>query len=423
MKIGFYLSDKGISGKNISTPENGNPGIGGTEYCFSFVIRYLLLNFDDMEIYVFHYEKNVVLPNNAISILIDNEESLFEKIKSNDIDIFVHNTNKSKKWYNLINKYKINTIVWAHCYIDSQEIKFINHNNFVKRVVFVGKEQYDYYYDNDIILKSTYIYNMVNTKKINVCKKNIRQNNVTYIGSLTFGKGFHILAKIWPEVLKDVPNAQLIVLGSGKLYDNNTKLGKYNLAEEQYEKLFLSNLLDDTGKIIPSVHFMGVVEDKDLILKNTKVGIVNPTANTETFCLSAVEMEGYGIPIISKRKHGLLDTIIHKKTGLLFINKKYFKNYIVKLLTDDKYNFALGEQAKKFVDNSFDPEILIGQWRSLFTSVFNNENAYILKVTNHYFNDLKFLKLFIHFLRFKCKCKFIPSIEDLKYILKMKGEK
>lgn len=43
MKIGFYLSDKGISGKNISTPENGNPGIGGTEYCFSFVIRYLLL--------------------------------------------------------------------------------------------------------------------------------------------------------------------------------------------------------------------------------------------------------------------------------------------------------------------------------------------------------------------------------------------
>ena len=47
---------------------------------------------------------------------------------------------------------------------------------------------------------------------------------------------------IWPDVVKQVPDAQLYVIGSGKVYDENAKLGKYNIAEESYEKKFMSYL-------------------------------------------------------------------------------------------------------------------------------------------------------------------------------------
>ena len=62
---------------------------------------------------------------------------------------------------------------------------------------------------------------------------------VTYVGSLTKGKGFHVLAKEWKNILKAVPDAELYVLGSGKLYDNKAELGEYGLAEKTYENNLL----------------------------------------------------------------------------------------------------------------------------------------------------------------------------------------
>lgn len=66
----------------------------------------------------------------------------------------------------------------------------------MKRVVFVGKEEYDSYIDDDIISKSTYIYNMVPIKE-KVCNRIIDVPIVTYVGSLVPAKGFHRLAQIW----------------------------------------------------------------------------------------------------------------------------------------------------------------------------------------------------------------------------------
>ena len=34
MNIGFYFFDKGLSGVDCSRPDLGNPGVGGTQYCF-----------------------------------------------------------------------------------------------------------------------------------------------------------------------------------------------------------------------------------------------------------------------------------------------------------------------------------------------------------------------------------------------------
>ena len=42
MNIGFYFFDKGLSGVDCSRPDLGNPGVGGTQYCFLLLIYYIL---------------------------------------------------------------------------------------------------------------------------------------------------------------------------------------------------------------------------------------------------------------------------------------------------------------------------------------------------------------------------------------------
>ena len=51
-------------------------------------------------------------------------------------------------------------------------------------------------------------------------------HNVVYLGGLNKYKGFHVLAKAWKKVLAEVSDAKLIVLGSGKLYNRETSMGR-----------------------------------------------------------------------------------------------------------------------------------------------------------------------------------------------------
>ena len=195
---------------------------------------------------------------------------------------------------------------------------------------------------------------MVNVKKEMKVRGENYSKTVTYMGSLVPAKAFHMLAEIWPQVEQQVPDAKLQIIGTGKLYDRDANLGRFGIAQEDYENYFMQYLTDAEGHIRPSVKFLGLVgEEKEDYFVDTSVGVVNPSGIDETFCLSAVEMEICGVPIIARKKYGLLDTVIHQKTGLLFRNRKQFLNATVKLLKDTKMNSAMGKSASEFVKNSF----------------------------------------------------------------------
>ena len=82
----------------------------------------------------------------------------------------------------------------------------------------------------------------------------IDNKTVVYMGALVEGKGFSELCSIWPSIINEVPNATLLVLGSGSLY-GRIKLGPLGIAEESYERKFASYITDKKGIIIPSVRF------------------------------------------------------------------------------------------------------------------------------------------------------------------------
>lgn len=419
IRIGIELPDRKLTDVDLSHPEKGNPGVGGSEFLFALLAYFLNKSAKEkFEICVIHYG-NTKLPEGIKSRIASDEIELLDICSESGIDILIHQVSKNLEWYEHLRSTAVKSIAWAHIYLVYSEKKYIEGCDNVKRVVFVGREEYDAYIDEDIISKSEWIYNMIDTSGAVKQRRDDYSASVTYIGSLVPAKGFHVLARAWPRIVKKVPDAQLNVIGTGKIYDRGAELGEYQIAQKDYEKSFMTYLTDSNGIILKNVHFWGILGSEKMdIICDTAVGIVNPTALTETFCMSAIEMELCGTPIVSRKKWGLLDTVKHKETGYLFRKERQFISYVVKLLRDRALNKRMSRNARKYVITQFDAEGIILKWNKLIEDVDNDQPPQYDPVKGNYTNDLKWLRIIVRKFRFDYHMPFLPSVMEVKHILK-----
>ena len=393
MKVCFYLNTYGLENKDFSNPLLGNPGIGGTEFMFWTISFYLKKLYPELDVVVF--AANIeTLPKEIIGIKCKDELEAVKLCKEIGGDIFIFKgPYHDIKLFNLIDNLKVKSIMWSHNYESVIGLKYALNCNYLKRNLCVGKEQYDRLRDHKIFNKSTYIYNCLDFTPYKI--KNIEKKNiVTFMGGLRVTKGFHILAKVWKEVIKEVPDAELHVMGGAKLYNQNATTGGYGIADEKYEKRFMPYLLNDDGSVMNSVKFLGVLngDEKIKAISETKVGIANPSGFGETFCISAIEFEAMRVPVVSCKKNGLLDTVIDKKSGLLVRNEKHLKDAIVRLLKDDKLNSEMGVYGEKFVKEKFDVYKICNDWIKLLTDVYENKEQKAELINNNFKYNLKWLR-------------------------------
>lgn len=362
MKIIFYLDNRNIRNVNILNIENGNPGIGGTEYIIYSIVYYLSKEkSEDFEIKLgTQYVKNIFsdilcVQCNCISELIYKENP--------DYIIFKYESDVYKEASLCAKKSGTKLIPWVHNFIKRSELTVLANNPLVTRIICVSKEQLNMYRDHKAFLKSVYIYNGMPVKYLKtelpyIPSYSDRPYEVTYIGSIVPYKGFHILAEAWKDVLKVFPQAKLNVIGSGKLYDRTSKLGHYGIAEEEYEKQFMPALTDNNGKIIPSVHFWGVLGiEKNEILKRTRVGVPNPSGVSETFCITALEMQAMGALVTTINYGGLKNTVFH--TGILYNTPKELANSIITLFRRKENQI---QEFYRFLEENFSFERITNDW-------------------------------------------------------------
>lgn len=361
MKIAFYLDNRNLSNVDCYNLENGNPGIGGTEYIIQATVYYLAKLAPQYHVVLgaqcidnippISYYKQA----NSISGLIKDEKP--------DYIIFKYEPYLYKEASICAKGSKTKLIPWAHNFIRRSELTELANNPLVARIICVSKEQLNMYRDHKAFLKSVYIYNGMPVKYLktelpSLPSYNERPYEVTYIGSIVPYKGFHILAEAWKDVLKVFPQAKLNVIGSGKLYDRTSKLGRYGIADEEYEKQFMPALTDDEGKIIPSVHFWGVLGiEKNEILKRTRVGVPNPSGVSETFCITALEMQAMGALVTTINYGGFKNTVFH--TGILYNNPKELAASIVSLFRRKENHI---HDFYKFMEEHFSFEHVTKDW-------------------------------------------------------------
>lgn len=364
IKVGFYLDNDTISSVDCSHILDGNPGIGGTEYMVITVSLLLTIRANNIQVKLFAPQEGL-FPKELDYTVVDSFQDAIKIAEQEQYDYFVfkHNVERifDSSLENGISRLKL--IVWCHVFTCYWELDYYAKNPAIHQIVHVGREQNDLYRDHKSYLKSTYIYNCVNLDGVKEQTESHplskRRNIVTYIGSVVPFKGLHLLAMDWPKVLKQVPDAELYIIGSGKLYNSHSVMGKYGIAEEGYEKLLLK-YLSCNGEILPSVHFMGIMgKEKENILLQTKVGVPNPSGITETFGLSAVEMQIMGANVTTIRCPGYLDTVLN---GILYSHRKRLAESIIYLLNHNVDRFA---EAMSFFEANFSHEAVATRWEQL----------------------------------------------------------
>lgn len=430
MKIGILIDDSGFENKDFKNIDKGNPGVGGTTYEEIMLAHYLSLDSEySVEIYTTHISN--IYGEKINNVHVDDINSVPSKAKEDGIDILIFAADRKLSWYSAIDGCGLHCIAWVHGFLNYYELRELRKLHEIEKIVFVGKQHYLSYIADDIVEKSTYIFNMFETptrpqesmpessfslhrdetgspgshgseleassspqendpeSSLNPNRREF-EHDVCYLGALNRYKGFHVLAQAWPIVLKEVPDARLFVIGKGNLYDNKRKMGKYGISDESYEKKFIRYITDSDGRILPSVIFKGNlgIEKKELISKMA-VGVVNPTAVTETFCISAIEINSCGVPVCTTGKRGLLDTVIDKKTGLFSDDYKGLAENIISLLKDKEKNLSMSEacieNAKKFT-----PEKIMPHWKKLFDDVTNEKKVIFENISDKRIQKFKY---------------------------------
>lgn len=407
-KIFIYLNDETFSNYDLTNPEVGNPGVGGTPYCFSLLLKKLGQDKNHSYVFIHHNKSNSFFVSEEIIVKSFEEASAIVGDKGILICRFIN----EQSFYDTIKENNNSVILWAHNFLLLNGLKNAFKSDNVKRVVFVGRELYECYIDDPIIKKSTCIENMYCISEI---KDHEKENAIIYTGALIQSKGFHVLAKHWNYISsKCGGNIKLYVMGTAKLYNSSTKLGDLNISTPEYESLILKSF---GGKIPSNVKFLGLIkENKNYYYSKSLIGVINPTGESEILPITALEMQNCNLPIASIYKYGNIDAIMNKKTGLLARTEKGFAKNVVKLYKNKELRDYLSTNCRNYINERFNPDTITNKWLDLFKQIECDEKNIYLGVKGSLTNDYKLLKIINRYLRFVFP--FLPSVSRLILSLK-----
>jgi len=160
---------------------------------------------------------------------------------------------------------------------------------------------------------------------------------IVSVGAISKQKGFHLLLKILPDILREYKNVRLIIVGTGpylqKLKGMAVKLGIEN-----------------------HVIFAGRVSDEELPkYYNLADVFAFPTLRMEGLPLVVPEAMACEKPVIASRIGGIPTVIENNKDGILIEpgNLKELKERIMEVLRDEELAKKLGKNARKKVVERF----------------------------------------------------------------------
>jgi len=401
-KVAFYLENQRIPEVNLSQPELGNPGCGGTEYLFVALPYFLKLLQSEKCQPIILANHTTNLPKDIANYQVKDACEAARMAKNLGCSIFVYRPRRAleAELIKLIDELELRSIAWFHITPVASHLRALAKSSFIKATVCVEREQHDLAKDTAIWNKLTCIVNGFDLGGYQLPNPPEKDPNmVVFIGALVLQKGFHLLARAWPDVIARNPDAKLMVIGTGALYDNKAALGPWEIAEESYEKEFIIPYLQgDDGKPMPSVKFLGKLgTEKKFFLYQAILGIPNPTGQTENCPGSALEIQASGTAVVSGAYYGMLDTIRHGETGILGLTKNDLINNICTLLENPDRARKLGQNGIKFIDERYNFENVTTEWCELFEII---ENCEVPKVISFKSNLHKHAKILILINRF-----------------------
>ena len=177
-----------------------------------------------------------------------------------------------------------------------------------------------------------------------------RAKIVLFVGRLVLPKGIDYLIRAMPAVLKEVPEAKLVIVGEGEEQKNLANLVK-NLALEN------------------KVEFRGYVKFEELAKSylEASVFVLPSFTRLENFGIVLLEAMACRTPVIASDIPGVRENIT-KDNGLLFPPRDVDRlaDSIITIISDDEKIKRMGEAGRKLVEEKYDWNVIAEQVSKLY---------------------------------------------------------
>lgn len=190
----------------------------------------------------------------------------------------------------------------------------------------------------------------------------MKRNPKWVIYTSSYDRGLEHLLKMWPEIVKEVPDAHLHIFYGWQLFE---KFYKNNPASMSWMKNMIK-MMDH-----PNITHHGRVTQKEVEKWTKKCGLwAYPTHFGEISCISAMKAQAYGaIPVVVN--YAALDTTVKygkKIEGDIYESntKLKFKRDLISSLKDDVWQNALRPEMMKWAKKEFGWDKIAGQWSKEF---------------------------------------------------------
>lgn len=179
------------------------------------------------------------------------------------------------------------------------------------------------------------------------------------VGSLVKRKGMHMAIKILAKVVKNYPEAKLIIIGDGPEMEN------------------LKNLANSL-KVIRKVDFVGHINFQNLPDFYRKANIFLSMSLAESWGQVYVEAMISGLPVIASKTVGASEIVLDGQTGFL-VRQKHWQEaaeIILKLFKDRERLLIMSQEAQRVAINKYDWEkAVIPAYKQVYNRLVAENNV------------------------------------------------
>jgi len=182
---------------------------------------------------------------------------------------------------------------------------------------------------------------------------------ILYVGRLSYRKGLQVLVRAMPFILKEIPNAHLIIAGKGYM--------------DGFIKVLIKSL-----NLEGNVTMLGFIPDEKLPeLYASSSLFVMPSLYCESFGVTLLEAMASGRPVVASNVGGIPEVVKDGVTGLLFKrgDAEDLADKIIKVLSDRSLAQSLASNAKEIVKERYSWPVIADKMEDLYEKTLKQSHS------------------------------------------------
>lgn len=181
---------------------------------------------------------------------------------------------------------------------------------------------------------------------------------ILHVARLVEKKGTEYLIRAFTDVVKNVPEAKLTIIGDGPL------------------KTYLSELVNSLG-LNSSVTLEGAQSHESVLSHMQKSAMLvlpsvySKTGDAEGLGMVLLEAAAYGLPLIGTNHGGIPEVVIDGETGYLVPERDSdsLSDKIISLMTNQNDRIRMGKNARSLIESQFDIHVQTKKLEAFYDEV------------------------------------------------------